>query len=564
MARTAGQAVSELVFALLLGPAWATAVVGLARVPHGLYVIDIYAEAGPWVWTAIVANLAATVTLLHFSPRLSRLAYANLGALYLFVLAVPYLMGYFAYGRSDALTIIGSIGGVMRTGNVHPENLYPATAFVGADLGFATGLPANVVFWVLGLAASLLLALVLCLFIREAIPSGRPPMAYILAFVIYAAWLQSTGTPNFVFFAVAAAAVYCAVALPQAFAGRLFCMMLLGGAVVLGHPFVAVSLFVGFLFLVFFGHRGTRTDAILTGVFIGIVFAVWAFTNEGLVTAIQRNLDIFQTSATAPVAQEGAAKADRLRLDWADWTRFILLYLGRYLVPAAAVGFGFAAAPPRAWFRSQPAWAWTLLITGALVEAALLFNPIVTHKAIRVININYAILGLVPLAALGLVWVARGGPGGRAGSTFLCVLVLSTSVLGAFDSPATFLPNAEFGNEEVVASRWLLSERGEYSIHNPLGVFEYRTIGLHYDVLSKDNALRPTQAGLLADHFAEPPRDGRFPFYVAIPTNDVVRYTQLYDDLGRFTTADFAALEDSHRLSRVYDSLGFTAYFYSR
>lgn len=553
---------AELAFMALLGPTWAAIAIGLDGVRPGPYRLDFYTEVGPAVWAGIVVGTVATVALLYASGRFTRLAYANMGALYLATLAMPTLAGYFSYGRSDALTIIGSIAGAARRGTVYPENLYPGTDFVGATLQLFTGLHAHQVFALLGLLASLTTLLVLCAFVRRAMPGRSLGPAYLAAFVLYFAWIQATGTPNFVFLAVAGALLYVAVAIPHHGTGRLVALQVLGAAVVIGHPFVAAFTLIAVVGLMLTGRSDLRLDLALASALILGLLVLFALTNPGLGHAVQANWDAFQTSLSDPVFLEAHSKADVLDLSALEWAQFAAFYFMRYVVPFAAIGLAWALAVGRGWRRTQPAWAWVLLAAGFAMQALLLFNPIVSHTAIRVANINYMVFGLVPLFAVALGLLASRARSGPALSASLLLLAILPTLFGAYDSPRTFLPNEEFGEEEVLGARWLTTERGVASIFNPLGVFEYRSMTLLYDTLPKNNPLRPVNNGLLADHFEHNATTWPRPFYIAVPLNDIVRYPELYPQIGRFTYEDFERLDENPEMARIYASDGFHAYLY--
>jgi hypothetical protein len=413
----------------------------------------------------------------------------------------------------------------------------------------------------MALATSALLLAVLCLLVRTAVPDRRPALAYLAAFVLYFGWVQTTGIPNFVSVGVAGVFLLLAVCLPQRAMARLVAMLFLAVPVVLGHPFVAVFMVLALATLALFNPRGNKVDLVLAGTLVLLALVAWAFANEGLSTALERRYERFTSANSLPVAGEATEKAERAQLSAAEWTQFLLLYVGRFLLPAAAIAWAWGLTRHRAWVAAQPRWAWALLAAGIATQLALLFNPVIAHSIVRIVNINYMVFGLVPLFGIALALMARASSWARVGALTVAVAVSCVSVMGAFDSTQTFRPNQEFGKEEVLAARWLTSERGEYGIYNPLSGFEKRAMNLLYDIPRRENPLRPPHEGKMPDHFED--LSSPEPGYSVIPEAERVLYVDLYPEVGRFTQADFDSLDVRTDQARVYDSMGITAYFYT-
>jgi hypothetical protein len=110
------------------------------------YEFSIY-DVYPWFfWLSIVSVLFIGDLILLLQIFSKETGKSWLYGLFLIILTntilltIPIIRGYFVYGWGDVLTNIGFMQEILNTGSINPQNVYPVTHLIGAELSLVSGL----------------------------------------------------------------------------------------------------------------------------------------------------------------------------------------------------------------------------------------------------------------------------------------------------------------------------------------------------------------------------------------------------------------------------------------
>ncbi|MGB0653441.1 MAG: hypothetical protein ACPGQL_09605 [Thermoplasmatota archaeon] len=494
---------------------------------------------------------------------------------FLEAMLLPTQLGIATYGRYDQMTHLGIIQDILDEGGSDSSNFYPATHLLYTALGVWTGLPVLRVSLLGGALFSIVFVWGCLAFYRTTFPRlflVASPWLLPSLLILYHGWSHFSIIPNFVFYSLipATLAVHRMWRIEGGWLWTTSLMLMLAISV-FGHPFVTL------FWIAYLGYDALRSWLLgrPLSLFAFAIFtigsAAWILFGEGLEAALVRAASAATSGELDSVAAKGVGQASRITPSAAEMVSIVWFLGARFLVPFGFVALlGARVLRARVW-RGHPEaseWRhlaeWGFLLVG--LQAALLLNGIVSHTPNRLLNISFVTL-LLPLCfALALAWRkrrdGRGRPtlrlhGPRPGfvaSSLLLGILFATSLAGAMDSPRSFTPANTMHANEMTSAAWLLEHKDPSALALDVqGSFLYRQAWYHMGRDVEEPDARIPKALPIPDHFAGDLHGlADSDHYVIFTSIGRQLYTTLYDEIGRFTDADFEAVEESRNYFLVY------------
>ena len=547
------------------------------------YVIDIYsALPGSFFLTLIVCFLIGSVALLAGTNRNRKLSILLLIFIQLTILIIPYMLGYYSMGRSDDMTYIGEYVHIANTGQIAGWDIYPSSLIIGAILTFIPGLAVNQAAFIVPIVFSLLftVGLVLCC---KIITTNRfyVDIAILSSFVLYLGSFNFANTPNALFFAFVPLFIYVmfryvkAQNLPNA-----IILLVLTILIPFTHPFIFYFVFAFVTLLVLlnpimkklsdFDYRTLGHPLLI----MLCVFLAWFISSEVLLDQFRSSYLAYITRASQSVLNETTGKLSIFDFNIIELSKLLLVYYGRYIIPSIFIVLSFLYVILKKERLSEEMkkklkFLIVLYLICLVLEGIIVVNPLITHTADRISNLNFIVYAQVPLFAFSmLVLFPRSGNGRKAiAGLAIVILVLTTtwglSLYGTFNSPNTFEPNSALAYNEVDSMKWFYESRADTNISTTSSQLT-RFHDLFDDGLIDNEISIPDHFGYNQTQvsFSEATLKEGQQTYVVIPTIDRLLYQDVpvYSTVARYTQNDFNRFTIDPSVDKVYDGLNIEIY----
>ena len=546
--------------ALALATAWA------ATVPADGYEASPY-EAVPYVWVLLAAaiGLGSLQTVLEVRYRsLGRAKFLYLGVVLVLIARltanfVGWIRGYFFVGRTDNLTHWGFALGIEQTGRTDPNNIYPLMHILLAQGSLLTGATVKAMMVLLPAALGILAATFIYLILRSLFKDQRVVAlgtlsASLLLFGGAGPEISSSGFSLILIPLLLYLYLRSRTSVPYRIP-----LVLLLIAYPFIHPLTSLVL-VAFLALgevvswrVRGAHPRSAPVLLLSLAFFSWFSATVAFGHSVRSAASLLSGD-FQTSHLAvyqaQAAQAALPLADFLAvlfMTYGDWAIFLLVGLVAALLPR------HRNALPARTSLMPVIIPFCVLLIGALYVVNLGFDP---SRFIA-----FLMVGCVVYAGSLFAQVLRSGETKglrRVAVPVVAILIVTAgaiSVYKAYPSPLVLRPGTHVTQSELMGYFWFLQNQAP-------------TLVTH-EILSGANRFADVFPGLYGgdprsilvdaspDHFGFDSNDpgdlgSLSPGYIVVTAVDITTYTGVWSFTGRFTTEDFARLENIPGIHKVY------------
>ncbi|MCK4443681.1 MAG: hypothetical protein KAW09_04000 [Thermoplasmata archaeon] len=573
------------------------------------YEISIYSSLPVEVWGLFIfgAAIGTFVVILCATMREEDRKWWVLGGLILvisitWVLTLPVVRGYPAYGRGDPLTHIGEIRDIILYGQIGSSNFYPVTHILGAELSQVLDLSPTAVAMLIPPYLSLLSMLFYYVLTRTIFKSRLIalfclPISAILFYSYYHVGLFPAAFSlfylPFVFFVYFKSSKHN----KKEYRALLLVLMVLYPLL---HPLTALILI---LFLVVMEvskkwpsrflrskekrtFRYTKPSVSLNPAFLSfIVFFIWLSSFSIMAGGIKR----VASSITGGLALESVTgmTAEKLSLLGMSGYQFLELFIRMYadnLIPimlslvAVVLIFKRSAHHKMEESLFEAKRTCYLFATSIVVFIFLLLNTAFVLSPNRIIDLNFGMV-FTPILSAYLVFrfvydreSSKSRKVALLASTSLIVFCLAVAVVGVYPSPEIRQPNDQVTNAEFVGMEWLFSQKD-----NPTMILDAtpRTMIHRYaDALrgvrwreERDDIFTsfPRDANMIPYHFGYDDHDRlnesfSSDRYMVLTSFDFVTYTTLWKGIGRLNETDFDMLQLDVSVSRVYSNGGLSVW----
>lgn len=505
-------------------------------------------------------------------PTLIRLSgFAGLVLISLTLQAIPHLRGYEFFGRGDSATHLGTLGSIISTGRLPPNDFYPAALLIASQLVVFAGIPIQL----LDVAGRLLPQAVFTLG-SIALARGILGSRKWDSMVAVASLLPLAGgyIPDFspAPFGTALAPLVIATFLPEigstvmgrrartlilptfAFIHPLGCLVLLGVAIVVQ----VVSRLVRNTAVQ--QSPVTRQGYYSTGAtLLAVSLAAWIAPSLLFRTQLIVIRDALLSGTSQSPGQFAMDLANRAHLDLFGFIAIpVAMNVG--VVLAAMVGF-FACA----WALTVQRARWSgrrdriaILIGIQLLLGLAFIATLISPTHLDVFRFLHFFMIIIPVL-LGMVAAVLGlRRWALSGVLLIGIGLASIPFIYAspwIKQPAEFVPKAE-----VVGVQWLLAENEG---PGALRVTTIQSLDRLVDLAIGPEARsqRPEFSNRIPvpDHFGAQGGDtvhlgNPDPVVLTVSVADIVDYTGIWSSADRFTPDDFVLLSRDGRISRVYSN----------
>jgi len=487
------------------------------------------------------------------------------------VLIIPYMLGYYSMGRADDMAYIGEYKQIATTGHFSLWDIYPANHIIGASISMISSLEAHYVSFIIPIVFSFIFIAGIYLFSRKLLPDTYIScLVLVSSFVLYLGVYNFTNVPNALFFAFMPLYLWSLHKYLDIYDtpfSVIFILMTL--LIPITHPFI-----VFFVLLVFLLHIIPR---FLTGPKMKIlqiqivkrssfsVFAIsvinWFINNQKIMEAYSR----FVNEISEPVIFKTADKLAKTNLDFFEYMKLSVFFYGRYIIPTFIILISWIYLYFHKDLLKEKAlrnYPYLLIFYAILVvtQIVLLLNPIVSHQPYRIMNLNFAAYGQIPLFACSL-YLFFGKSKSLSKLLLVCgilSIIWSFSLFGCLDSPNIFRENVALTSNEICGMDWFYKMKDGSTVVAPVSqVDRFHSIifGSSEDIYIKES---------IPDHFGYVNGSDNFVdvngldqnSYIAILTSDELLYETVpgYKKIGRYTKEDFHKFRADTSVIKVYDS----------
>jgi len=497
---------------------------------------------------------------------------------------LPYFRGYVMFGRADALSHVGFIRDIQRTGQVSTGNIYPNLHLLVLSLAYATGVESPIVLMGVAGIGSLFsivsfVALVSAVFDRRRALLAVP-FAIVLVGVQSVPYVFSILLVPFVLYLFVMERRTRAVHVRAALGVTLF-------ALVIYHPITTL-----FLLLVFGVYSVARTlharDVLASteelsrpvgtvpfSQLVVAVFAVWYLDFPKIVdrfrTVVVTLADPGGSGSSAAtysdtVAQYSPSVVDLVRISTLRYgATAILLALGGCYALAVVVG-ALRSRTSGTVFRST--FVGALGLFTALSVLFFLVDLIVGFGRPLV----YAELFGALLAGASIYFLAErtGYRSGAYGLLYVAVaLLLVTSTLGLYTSPMTVGQSEQVTDAEIQGSAWYIENRDRQDDLTEFGVETHRFRDAVFgretysdaQVVTSDTDRIPRHFGYTGNAtLGASYEDDKYLVLTAAGRNFYEQVYPGYEEFWKYEQSDFERLPRDPTVSSVYDNGEYDVY----
>jgi hypothetical protein len=190
----------------------------------------------------------------------------------------------------------------------------------------------------------------------------------------------------------------------------------------------------------------------------------------------------------------------------------------------------------------------------------IIFLATRTHTPDRLINLNINMI-FTPLL-VGYLLFRLSHKKRRAKYTFILFFLfisLCTSISSLYPSPITMRPNDQVTKMDVVGMKWLIDNKNHEHMTGYVMTSPHRFSDLIYGCSFKQERADLRKRGNLyfPDHFGIE-NDSFFPVdrisYFTISDFDIRAYTEVWDDMDRFTKEDFNKINVCNNIDKIYEN----------
>jgi|GEM_PF-2193264 len=546
--------------------------------PSG-YVVDIYsALPRALVPSLILCFLIATSLILcDTSRRIRGASIILLFSLFLTVLIIPYLMGYYSMGRADDMSYIGEYLQISNTGHFANWNIYPASLVIGATMSILTGIEAHIISFIIPILFSTLFVAGLYLFGRIFLKSQLySNILLISVFILYLGPYNFLNVPHALFFAYMP--IYLLIITKYLESNEFSysaVMVILSLLLSFTHPFIFLFTFILLAALLILKPITQKLIAgdinrLKTPLMIQITcFLAWFIYSSALLGSFKISIRAFLLDLTEPVLLEASSKFATANLGIASLLRFLIIYYGRYIIPTIVIVAFLAICYNKIKSKSDLKRSVQILIVLYMIALAIMIilfiNPIISHQTDRLSNLLFIAYFQVPLFALSLwTFLRKGAPHTskinprKVAVVGTIALTFSLSLMGTFNSPDINKPNSALTYNEVSGMEWTYEYRDGNSISAPIS--QIRRFNALLDQNFEENYIEiPDHFGYneTTNNFSEVVSNYEGVLYIVILTIDETLYEEIpsHKSIGRYSYQDYYRFLNDESVNRIYSGL---------
>lgn len=543
-------------------------------VPLG-YVIDIYSMLPSQFYISLIICFCIGVSLLFTHKKIFGLFI--LIFLFFEILIIPYMMGYHLMGRWDDLTYVGEYLQISNSGKIADWDIYPASLIVGSILKIISGVPARIVSFILPILFSYLFVLGLILFTRKIFNDYRIILVSIASsFILYLGPYNFLNTPHAIFFATMPLYLYCLIK-TMSYPSKSMQIILIIFTLLIPftHPYIVFFALCVILFYFIIGRINVFKIgklSILNFCILLVEFVLWFIYQNTLLSAFRGRYEVYtNTVSTFAITSKQMAKA-QAAMSITDLFKFVSLYYGRFLIPAVVI---FLSIIYVIIYRKQIkgelvksySYLTTLYIFLIIVELIVFFNPLITHEADRMTNLNFIVFAQVPLFSFAIsILIMKNRPNIKNIITTVIILALiwSLSLFGVLYSPNISQQNNALTYNEVNGMNWLNNVKIDLPMGAPCAQL------FRFDDLAGNQGTKYNSYNF-PDHFGYSDNSESLKqilpneyknSYVILSTYDELLYQCIpaYTRLARYTADDFIRFRNDYSVNKIYASKNIEIY----
>lgn len=494
------------------------------------------------------------------------------------VLSIPYMLRYYSMGRADDMDYIGEYLQIATSGHFSNWNIYPASHLIGAIISLISNLEAHYTSFIIPIVFSFLFIAGIYLFSRKLFPNSCICcLTLASSFVLYLGIYNFLNVPHALFFALTPLYLWLLskyLELYNLSFSIIFILMML--LIPLTHPFIVFFFFIVFLFHMMPRFLTSPRAEILqikkikisSFSILFISFMYWFINNQTLMGYFWRDYRGFINKITEPVFYETTDKLAKTNFGFLDYIKLFSFFCGRYLFPTFIILIsGVYLYFHRDLLKEKVLKNYPHMLIFYIIliftQIILLFNPIISHQPDRIMNLNFAVYGQIPLFACSLYLLFLKKSKSFNGLLLVCGILSITwsfSLFGCFDSPNVYRTNVALTTNEVNGMDWFYRTKDESAVIIP-GVSQINRFHSLFGNSEKIDVVED-----IPDHFGYVDNSGYFAdvnsslgdnSYIIIFTLDELLYQKVpgYKAVGRYTQEDFYRFRTDASVNKIYDSI---------
>jgi hypothetical protein len=548
--------------------------------PKG-YVVDIYSVLPLFFYgTSILCYFIISIVLLSDHGIRRRFGILLLVLNHATILLIPFMLGYYSMGRADDMSYIGEYVHISKTGSISGWDIYPGSHILGAILAIISGLPGNDISFIMPVIFSFIFIGGLCLCCRFFLKEEKQVnIAVLSSFIFYLGPYNFLNVPHALFFAYMPLYIFFLSRHIKRYDSANAVLILIPTLLIpFMHPFIIFFAVILLLFLIlswrllnrFIQGDYRRTAGLLVVLVTG--FFSWFIYCEALMGDFGRSYRAYLEKITEPVLFETTDKLARINIDFFKMIKLLIIYYGRYFIPMIIICMALALAYIKRdkiplFLKDRMYFFFIFYITFLVVEMTIFLNPIISHQADRMTNLNFIVYAQVPLFALSLSVIFEESKLFNR-QTILLLIILTgiwgMSLFGTFDSPNIFRPNVALTYNEVKGMEWYYEARNNNNVIVPLS-----QIGRFHTLFDNGESEHMIS---IPDHFGYNSTDMSFAetnlkygqqSYIILLTIDELLYQMVpgYKEVGRYTAKDYARFRNDQSVEeKIYDGQNIEVY----
>jgi hypothetical protein len=542
------------------------------------YILNIYTQLPYLFWfgSSIIYFIGC---FLIFSKKIF---YKTIGIIvsllnFIIILLVPYLLGYYSYGWDDELSHIGEINNIIKTGNIDPLNLYPATHIVYSSVAIVGNFKPNNISLILPSFFTLIFVFGMYIFVRKFFKNYTiiNTITIPISLIFYFGHFDFSNVPNYTYFALIPIILYIIFEYNDK---KNACMGLLISIFTIiapfEHPFICAFIIYIMTSLIIFNffYKKSNSHLYIIILILILTFLIWGVYNVGYVLNIHNIVGALFNADISSVATKSSTSLGKLNLNVLSLFKLVIIYYGRYVLPFAFIIVSlFLIIKNKVNVEEKGKIKFFIMLTLSfgIFEAILMFNPIISHSIDRISNLNYIVFAMIPLFAISLKYLFMGT---NSKSNKILLLSISLTVIyllslyGTFYSPYIDKPNIQVTYNEVTGMSWLFNHN-----NNSLPILDIMgDMGTRYSQLlygwssTQENQGKSLLWGNaeIEDHFGylDSPNYSNKNEYLIITTQEELLYETVYANIARFNPQDFERFRNDSNIDKLYDSRNIQIY----
>lgn len=542
--------------------------------PKG-YVVDIYSVITPFFYGAsIICYIISSFVLLSDQGIIKRFSILLLTLNHATILLIPFMLGYHSMGRADDMSHIGEYAYISNTGAISGWDIYPGSHVLGAVLSIIPELPANCAGFLMPFIFSFIFIVGLCLCCSFFLKEERlMNIAILSSFIFYLGPYNFLNVPHALYFAYMPLYIFILSKHIKRYESANAILILIPTLLIpFMHPFIIFFSTILIIFLISFWKLLAKFIPIdyrrATSLLLVLVtgFVSWFLYCEALLGNFGRSYRSYVEKITEPVLFETTEKLASINTDLLKMTKLLFVYYGRYFIPLIIICMALVLVYIRRdkislFLKNRIYFFLILYILFMLAEVIVFLNPIISHQAERMTNLNFIVYAQVPLFTLSLLFIFEDSKLFSRKTILLIVLltvIWSLSLFGTFDSPSIFRTNAALTYNEVRGMEWFYAVRNNENVIAPL-IQIGRFHALFDNRESDKNIIVPDHFGYDSTNrsFTEINLEYAQQCYVILFTLSELLYQKVpgYEEVGRYGEGDFSRFRNDLSVdAKIYES----------